>query len=277
VAFIYPVVGMWHWGGGWLSSLGFHDFAGSTIVHGVGGWAALAGAWMLGPRLGRYSASGQGQVRSHSLPLAAIGALLLWFGWYGFNGGSVLSADPGPVSFVVVTTTLAAASGVVSAVAISWLWRGKPDLAMAINGALAGLVGITAGADVVAPMWAVLIGLVAGLLVFFATLAMNKARIDDPVGAVPVHLCCGIWGTLAVALVVPEVSMTTQLIGVMATGALCFPVSLLIFGALKQLVGLRVDMDHELTGLDLYEHGTEAYYGLGLGLSAETYRAIAAK
>ena len=259
VAVVYPMVGMWHWGG-WLAAAGFHDFAGSTIVHGVGGWAALAGALALGPRLGRFD--GSFRMDPHNLPLAAIGALLLWFGWYGFNGGSVLSADPAAVSLVVVTTTLAAAAGVLVAAGLSWTTRSKPDLAMALNGALAGLVGITAGADVVGPLASVAIGGISGALVFGATHLLERLRIDDPVGAVPVHLVCGVWGTLAVGLFSAEVSFATQALGVAAVGAICFPVALAAFVLLKVTVGLRVDAGHERDGLDRHEHLSEAYVSL---------------
>ena len=256
VAIVYPMVGMWHWGGGWLSELGFHDFAGSTIVHAVGGWAALVGAWMLGPRLGRFRGA---QLRGHSLPLAAIGVFLLWFGWYGFNGGSVLSAEPAAISLVVVNTSLAAAAGVLASAAIVWWHRGKPDLGVALNGALAGLVGVTAGADLLGPGTAVLAGLGAAPLCYGATLLLERLGIDDPVGAVPVHLVCGIWGTLAVGLLVPEVSIGAQLIGVAAVAAFCLPASFALFYGLKKTVGLRVGEREEIEGLDLGEHGAAAY------------------
>jgi len=257
VAFVYPVVGMWHWGGGWLAEQGFHDFAGSTIVHSVGGWAALVGAWMLGPRLGRFR-GGRAEPRPHSLPLSAIGALLLWFGWYGFNGGSVLSADPAALSLVVVTTSLAAASGVMCAAGGSWVTTGKPDLGMALNGALGGLVGVTAGADVLSPAGAVIVGATSGLLVLVATRLMERARIDDPVGAVPVHLACGIWATLCVGLFGGG-SLAAQAIGVLATAAFCLPISLMLFKVLDLALGLRVSEAEEVRGLDLEEHGVEAY------------------
>lgn len=260
VALVYPMVGMWHWGGGWLAAAGFHDFAGSTLVHGVGGWAALAGALALGPRLGRFD--GSFRMDPHNLPLAAIGALLLWFGWYGFNGGSVLSADPATVSLVVVTTTLAAAAGVLVAATLSWATRSKPDLGMALNGALAGLVGITAGADVVSPLAAVAIGATSGALVFGTTHLLERLRIDDPVGAVPVHLVCGAWGTLAVGLFSDAASLATQALGVAAVGAVCLPVSVLSFALLKATLGLRVDAEHEVDGLDRHEHLSDAYVSL---------------
>ncbi len=259
VAFAYPIVGMWHWGQGWLHATGFHDFAGSTIVHAVGGWAALVGALVLGPRIGRFDGRTEQAPHSHSLPLAAIGVLLLWFGWYGFNGGSVLSANPAAVSWVVVTTTLAAATGVMAAATLSWLVHDKPDLSMALNGALAGLVGITAGADVVTPNAAIAIGGIAGVLVIGAVHALERLEIDDPVGAVPVHLVCGVWGTLAVGLFSADHSVLTQLVGISATAAFCVPVSAALFFALDKTLGMRVDEDHELHGLDLHEHGMEAY------------------
>jgi Amt family ammonium transporter len=264
VAFCYPIIGMWHWGGGWLNEAGFHDFAGSTIVHAVGGWAALAGIILLGPRTGRFD--GAACMAGHSQPLAAIGVFLLWFGWYGFNGGSVLSADPGAVSLVVVTTSLAAAAGVLTAAATSRLMDRRPDLGMALNGALAGLVSITAGADAVTPMSAIMIGAIGGILVFAATRALNHLRLDDPVGAVPVHLVCGIWGTLAVGLFAADKSLTTQLLGVGATAAFAFPAAWIIFASLKRSVGLRVSHDEETIGLDIEEHGTSSYNGLHLGL-----------
>lgn len=259
VAFCYPIVGMWHWGKGWLAVAGFHDFAGSTIVHGVGGWAALVGALLLGPRHNVFAADPAARPRMHSLPLAAIGVLLLWFGWYGFNGGSVLSADPAAVSYAVVTTTLAAAAGVMAAAMLSWSWLAKPDLAMALNGALAGLVSITAGADVISPLGAVLVGAVGGVLALVTTLALQRLRIDDPVGAVPVHLVGGIWGTLAVGALVPEISIGVQLLGVLAVGAFCTTFSGVLFLALRATLGLRVSLDEEMGGLDEGEHGQEAY------------------
>lgn len=262
VAIIYPIAGMWKWGGGWLDAAGFHDFAGSTIVHCVGGWGALVGAIMLGPRLGRFDGKKAIKIDAHNLPLAVIGVFLLWFGWYGFNGGSVLSADPGPVSFVFVTTSLAAAAGVMGAKLTAWAIHRQADLLMIINGALAGLVGITAGADVVSPMAAVVIGAIAGILVVLATMALEKLRIDDPVGAVPVHLVCGIWGTLAVGIFAPEKAFLPQLLGVAAIAAFCATSSFVIFFLIKATLGLRVSEQEELTGLDINEHGTGAYSGV---------------
>jgi Amt family ammonium transporter len=283
VAFIYPLVGMWHWGQGWLSTLGsgpFHDFAGSTIVHSVGGWAALAAIMLLGARRGKYANSTVRPIPGHSMPLAAIGMFLLWFGWYGFNGGSVLSADPGAVSLVFVTTSLGAAAGVVGAMVVSWIIQDKPDLSMVLNGALAGLVSITAGADVATPMGSIIIGLVGGVLVVLAVLLIDtRLRLDDPVGATSVHLCCGVWGTLAAGLFGAEKvlgiadtntglfygggagQLTSQLVGVLAVGATCLAGAFLILGTIKASMGLRVSPEEELRGLDIGEHGMEAYGG----------------
>ena len=261
VAFIYPIAGSWKWGGGWLHQMGFYDFAGSTLVHSVGGWAALSGAYILGPRIGKYSKKGIIPIMGHSMPLASIGVFLLWFGWYGFNGGSVLSADPGPVSFVFVTTTLAAASGVLGAMTLSWSFSKKPDLSMVLNGSLAGLVGITAGADVLSPMNAIIVGYIAGLLVVSSVLFFDRLRIDDPVGAISVHLTCGIWGTLAVGIFSAEHSFMTQFVGVFSYGLFCFISSFLLFTMVDKLLGLRVSEEEELIGLDLGEHDMEAYSG----------------
>ena len=261
VAFIYPIAGSWKWGGGWLHQMGFYDFAGSTLVHSVGGWAALSGAYILGPRIGKYSKKGIIPIMGHSMPLASIGVFLLWFGWYGFNGGSVLSADPGPVSFVFVTTTLAAASGVLGAMTLSWSFSKKPDLSMVLNGSLAGLVGITAGADVLSPLNAIIVGYIAGLLVVSSVLFFDRLRIDDPVGAISVHLTCGIWGTLAVGIFSAEHSFMTQFVGVLSYGLFCFISSFLLFTMVDRLLGLRVSEEEELIGLDLGEHDMEAYSG----------------
>ncbi|QMU56710.1 MAG: ammonium transporter [Candidatus Mycalebacterium zealandia] len=262
VAFVYPVAGSWKWGGGWLDALGFYDFAGSTIVHSVGGWGALAGAILLGARKGRYSAGGKVKVLpGHSLPLATIGVFLLWFGWYGFNGGSVLSADPGLVSLVFVTTSLAAAAGICGAMAAAWIINKKPDLSMILNGSLAGLVGITAGADVISPGNSVLVGLVAGVLVVLSVLFIDKLTIDDPVGAISVHLTCGIWGTLAVGIFSsnPEHTVGKQLIGIGAFAIFCAVSAFVLFYLIKAIFGLRVSEEEEYIGLDVGEHGMEAY------------------
>ena len=263
VAIIYPIAGSWKWGAGWLDQMGFYDFAGSTLVHSVGGWAALAGVIVLGPRLGKYVDGKIRPVAGHSMPLATIGVFLLWLGWYGFNGGSVLSADPALVSLVFVTTSLAAAAGVIGAMAASWGLQHKPDLSMVLNGSLAGLVGITAGADTVGVMSAIIIGFVAGVIVVASVLGLDRAKLDDPVGAISVHLVCGIWGTLAVGIFSTnaEHSFLTQLIGVLAYGVFCFVAAFIIFFALKALLGLRVDPEEERIGLDVGEHGMEAYGG----------------
>ena len=263
VTLIYTVAGSWKWGGGFLDQLGFYDFAGSTLVHSVGGWGALVGAWMLGPRLGKYVSGKVAPIPGSSLPLAAIGVFLLWLGWFGFNGGSVLSADPAAVSLVLTTTCLAAAAGGLAAMFASQLFFGKPDLSMGLNGILAGLVGITAGADLMAMWSAIVIGLVAGVIVVFSVLFFDRIRIDDPVGAISVHLICGIWGTLAVGLFSPAHSIAIQAVGVLAYAIAAGGGSLLIFGALRASMGLRVSAEEETEGLDLAEHGMHAYDGLG--------------
>ena len=263
VAIIYPIVGSWKWGAGWLDDLNFYDFAGSTIVHSVGGWGALAGVLLLGPRIGKYVNGTVKPIMGHNLPMATIGVFLLWLGWFGFNGGSVLSADPGPVSFVFVTTTLAAAAGIMGAMMTSWTVQKKPDLSMVLNGCLAGLVGITAGADSVTVMSSIIIGLIAGTLVVLAVIFFDKIRIDDPVGAISVHLVCGVWGTLAVGIFStnPEHTLLAQLIGVASVGVFCFTSAFIIFYVLKVTIGIRVSEDEELQGLDIGEHGMEAYSG----------------
>lgn len=273
VAIVYPITGMWIWGDGWLADMGFKDFAGSTAVHTVGGWAALAGIMVLGPRTGKYVGGESRPIPGHSIPLAAIGVFLLWFGWYGFNGGSVLSADPGAVSLVFVTTSLGAAAGVVTAMIASWLIQKKPDLSMVLNGSLAGLVGITAGADVVTPFASVIIGGIAGVIVVLAVLFIDsKLKLDDPVGATSVHLVCGIWGTLAVGIWGVDgdgnpFSFMTQLIGVAAVGAACFISAFILFKIIDVTLGLRVEVEEEQRGLDIGEHGMEAYAGFQIFLN----------
>ncbi|MFQ5416711.1 MAG: ammonium transporter [Myxococcota bacterium] len=261
VAIVYPILGSWKWGGGWLDAMGFYDFAGSTLVHSVGGWGALAGAWLLGPRLGKYVGDKMNPIPGSNMPMAAIGVFLLWLGWFGFNGGSVLSADPESTSFTLVTTCLAASAGALAAMMTSWISFGKPDLSMALNGILAGLVGITAGADTVGIASAVIIGSVAGVIVVYSVMFFDRIKIDDPVGAISVHLVCGIWGTLAVGIFStnPEHSFLTQLIGVGAYGVAAFGASLALFGGLKATMGIRVEEGEELEGLDLAEHGSHAY------------------
>ncbi|MDA2937587.1 ammonium transporter [Acidobacteria bacterium AH-259-A15] len=264
VGLVYPFVGSWKWGGGWLDQLGFYDFAGSTLVHSVGGWGGLAGALLLGPRIGKYVGGLVNAIPGSNMPLATIGVFLLWLGWFGFNGGSVLSADPEAVSRTLVTTCLAAAAGVVGAFFTSEWVQKKPDLSMVLNGCLAGLVGITAGADTVSVGSSIMIGFVAGALVVLSVIFIDsKLRIDDPVGAISVHLVCGIWGTLAVGIFSfnPEHTFLKQLAGVGAFGVTVFGVALLIFWLIRVLVGLRVDREVELKGLDIGEHAMEAYSG----------------
>ena len=261
VAIIYPIAGSWKWGGGWLDQLGFYDFAGSTLVHGVGGWAALVGAYVLGPRIGKYTRKGAHPIKGHNMPLTAIGVFLLWFGWYGFNGGSVLSANPGAVSTVFVTTTLSAAGGIIGSMILSWYLSNKPDLSMILNGSLAGLVGITAGADVIDPATSILVGLISGLLVVSSVLYLDSRKIDDPVGAISVHLICGLWGTLAVGIFSTDHSISIQLLGVLSYGVFCLASSMLIFYLIDKLLGLRVDEQEEIVGLDISEHDMEAYAG----------------
>jgi len=261
VAIIYPIAGSWKWGQGFLHDMGFYDFAGSTLVHSVGGWGALAGVLILGPRLGKYANGAIKPIAGHSMPLATIGVFLLWLGWFGFNGGSVLSADPNLVSLVFVTTALAAAAGVIGAMITTWIVEKKPDLSMVLNGSLAGLVGITAGADAVSVNSSIIIGFIAGIIVVFSVIALDRAKLDDPVGAISVHLVCGIWGTLAAGLFSADHSVVTQAIGVLAYGAFCFPAALILFLALKATIGLRVSEEEERGGLDVGEHGMEAYGG----------------
>ena len=261
VAIVYPIAGSWKWGGGWLDQLGFYDFAGSTLVHGVGGWAALVGAYVLGPRIGKYTRKGAHPIKGHNMPLTAIGVFLLWFGWYGFNGGSVLSANPGAVSTVFVTTTLSAAGGIIGSMILSWYLSNKPDLSMILNGSLAGLVGITAGADVIDPATSILVGLISGLLVVSSVLYLDSRKIDDPVGAISVHLICGLWGTLAVGIFSTDHSISIQLLGMISYGVFCLASSMLIFYLIDKLLGLRVDEQEEIVGLDISEHEMEAYAG----------------
>lgn len=264
VGLCYPIVGMWKWGGGFLNTLEtpFYDFAGSTIVHSVGGWAALVGAYLLGPRLGKYTPQGMKAIPGHNLPMATMGVFLLWFGWFGFNGGSVLSADPGLVSKVFVTTSLAAAAGAIGALIASYLKFKTYDITMVLNGILAGLVGITAGADQMGVIDSVIIGAIGGALAVFAVVFFDKIKVDDPVGAISVHLVGGIWGTLAVGIFGDLAGMSqlySQTLGVLAVGAFCFGSSWLIFFTLKKTVGIRVHEDEETEGLDINEHLMRAY------------------
>ncbi len=274
--FIYPVVGHWVWGGGWLSSIGFIDFAGSTVVHSVGGWAALIGAMILGARRGKYTADGKVKaIPGHNLPLGAAGTFVLWIGWFGFNAGSTIAAN-GEIGYISMTTNLAAAMAAVSTMMVTWFRYGKPDVSMTLNGILAGLVAITAGCQVVTFYGAIVIGLVAGILVVFGVEFFDKVlKVDDPVGATSVHLLNGIWGTLAVGLFARYGEgegairglfygggfgrLGTQALGVAAVGLWVAVTATILFLTLKYTVGLRVTADEEDEGLDLSEHGSSAY------------------
>jgi ammonium transporter, Amt family len=259
VAFIYPITGSWKWGGGWLDANGFYDFAGSTLVHAFGGFAALAAVIVLGPRKGKYlPGGGIKPILGHSMPLATIGVFLLFLGWFGFNGGSVLSANPELVSLVFVTTALAAAAGGLATMTTAWFLSKRPDLSMSLNGILAGLVGITAGADSMGPWAAVLVGAVAGVIVVFAVLFFDKIKIDDPVGAISVHGICGIWGTAAVGIF-GGASLLWQLIGAISVSIFAFVITFALAIAVKAIMGLRVSEEEEFGGLDIGEHGQEAY------------------
>jgi len=261
VGIVYPFLGSWKWGAGWLDAMNFYDFAGSTLVHSVGGWGALAGIIVIGARLGKYDNGKVIDKPGSSVPLAVIGVFLLWLGWFGFNGGSVLSADPDAVSYVLVTTSLAACTGGLFAFFTAYIVFKRMDLGMLLNGILAGLVGITAGADTVSINSALFIGLVAGILVVLSAITLDKFKLDDVVGAVSVHLTCGIWGTLAVGIFStnPDHTFATQLIGVLSYGAVAFPLALLIFYILKITMGVRVSEQHEIDGLDSHEHGIRGY------------------
>ncbi|HEY9735171.1 MAG TPA: ammonium transporter [Trichocoleus sp.] len=279
VGIAYPITGHWLWGGGWLAELGFHDFAGSTIVHSVGGWAALMGAAFLGPRIGKYQDGQTNALPGHNLSIATLGCLILWLGWFGFNPGSQLAADLA-VPYIAVTTNLGAAAGGLSATAVSWALNGKPDLSMIINGILAGLVGVTAGCYVFGYAGAFWVGLIAGILVVFAVGFFDSIKIDDPVGALSVHLVCGVWGTLAVGLFANPNNFTqggegiaglfygggfgqlgAQLIGVLTVGLFTVVLSTIFWLVLKAVLGLRVSPEEEMKGLDIGEHGMEAYSG----------------
>jgi Amt family ammonium transporter len=259
VGVAYPVAGSWHWGGGVLAELGFKDFAGSTVVHAFGGFGALACVMVLGPRRGKYTENGIKPIPAHNFPLAAIGVFLLMFGWYGFNGGSVLSAEPGALGLVFTTTTLAACAGALGAMFTSWFALKKPDLSMALNGILAGLVGITANADVVSVGSSIIIGLIAGIIVVFAITFFDKSKIDDPVGAISVHGVCGIWGTLAVAIFADGFDFMVQLKGAVLVSVFAFAFAYIVFSILKAVMGVRVSEEEEDRGLDITEHGQEAY------------------
>ncbi|MEX2545858.1 MAG: ammonium transporter [Phycisphaeraceae bacterium] len=268
VAISYPITGSWQWGGGWLSTLGgddagFIDFAGSTLVHSVGAWAALAAVIVLGPRLGKYAADGTvNPIPGHNLALATIGVFLLWFGWFGFNGGSVLTADAAAVSLVLTNTALAAAAGAVAAGLLAYFVTRNADLTMALNGILGGLVAITASANIQTPMTAIIIGIIGGVIVVVSIIGLDRLRIDDPVGAISAHGTCGVWGTLAPGIFGASAGVTQlgyQVIGVVSIAAFTLAFAFIVALAVKATLGFRVDEAEEIEGLDLGEHEMSAY------------------
>lgn len=273
-AFIYPIFGSWAWGSllngsGWLEGMGFIDFAGSTVVHSIGGWAALAGAIVLGPRIGKYSKSGKAKaIPGHNIPMAAVGVFILWLGWFGFNPGSTTAGNT-DIAMIFVNTNLAAAAGAVLAMLTSWVIFKKPEIGMSLNGALAGLVGITAGCANVTPTSSIIIGAIAGVLVVLSVLFFDKIKIDDPVGAVSVHGVCGAWGTLAAGLFNIE-GVTAKIIGVQLTGIgaaflWAFTAAFILFKVIDMTIGLRVSEEEEMEGLDVSEHGGHSYYDFQMG------------
>ncbi|MEX2304360.1 MAG: ammonium transporter [Bryobacterales bacterium] len=282
VGLSYPITGHWIWGGGWLAGMGFRDFAGSTVVHAVGGWAGLAGILMLGPRRGKYKPSGGVQpIPGHSMALVFLGGLILWLGWFGFNPGSTMAADPNAIAHVAMTTNLACCAAILSATVLAWIVLGKPDFSMTVNGALAGLVAITAPCAFVSVTSAAVIGLIAGLIVVPAVLFFDKLKIDDPVGALSVHLANGIWGTIAVGLFATAdapggganglfngggfESLQAQLIGTFAVAGFTLAVTLTAWFVIKMTLGIRVSAEEESIGLDISEMGMEAYSGDPMG------------
>jgi Amt family ammonium transporter len=277
VSFVYPITGHWIWGGGWLASAGFFDFAGSTVVHSVGGWAALAGIIVLGPRIGKFKDGKAHSIPGHSMTSGVIGCFVLWLGWFGFNPGSTMAADPGPIAHIFMTTNTAAMLALLSATFTSWIWDGKPSLGMSINGCLAGLVAITAPCAYVSVPSAIVIGLFAGIIVVAAVKFLDAVKIDDPVGAVPVHLFNGVFGTLCVGLFAKDkiagvatgnglflgggaTLLVAQLKGIIAAGAYTLVVSLVFWYLIKATLGLRVSPQEEEEGLDVGEHGERAYH-----------------
>ncbi len=276
---IYPIVGHWIWGGGWLTApegsflaVAMDDFAGSTVVHSVGGWAALAGAIVLGPRTGKYGPDGKSRaIRGHNIPLAALGVFILWFGWFGFNPGSTTAGTDPAIALIATNTSLAASTGAIGAMIVAWIQFKKPDASMTLNGALAGLVGITAGCASVDNVGAVIIGFTSGILVVFAVEFIDKVlKIDDPVGAISVHGVCGAWGTIMVGFfsvsegifyVGKFDQLFTQVVGVVAVFAWTFLLALALFTIISKTIGLRVSKEEEIKGLDIEEHGNEAYAG----------------
>ncbi|HHH26922.1 MAG TPA: ammonium transporter [Polyangiaceae bacterium] len=295
-AVIYPIVGHWVWGGGYLATqTAFHDFAGSTVVHAVGGAMALAGVIVIGARYGRYDKRGRARpMPAHSFPLAALGVMILWLGWFGFNGGSTLAADPSAIGPVILATNLAGAAGFLAALMHTRARTGGLDLSMALNGALAGLVAITAGADVIGPLESMVVGAIGGVLAVEAVFVLDRFKLDDPVGAIPVHLVCGVFGTLAVGLFANTSDvqglfhgggaslLAAQALGVAMCGGFAFAVGITLWFALKLAFGVRVSLEHEVEGLDLAECGVEAYgreaggfsmpSGLGSGHDAAAVR-----
>lgn len=281
ISFVYPITGHWIWGGGWLATAGFWDFAGSTVVHSVGGWAALAGILVLGPRLGKYGPGGKvNPIPAHSYTSGVIGCFVLWLGWFGFNPGSTMAADANAIAHIFMTTNSAAFMGMLSATALNWSLDGKPSLGMSINGLLAGLVAITAPCAYVTVNASLLIGLLAGLIVVGAVKLLDSLKIDDPVGAVPVHLFNGVFGTICVGLFAVDkltgsatgnglfngggmTLLIAQLKGIVAVGVYTLVVSLVFWFAIKMILGLRVSKEEEMEGLDLGEHGEVAYLGFG--------------
>jgi Amt family ammonium transporter len=268
-ALIYPIQGHWIWGGGWLSQLGFKDFAGSTVVHSIGGWSALVGAALLGPRLGKYGPEGRiNPIPGHNLGMATLGMFVLWLGWFGFNGGSTMAADPLPISLIILNTNMAAAAGGIAATFVSYLAIGKPDLSMLLNGILAGLVGITAGADGATVFGSVIVGFISGILVVYSVLFYDRMKVDDPVGAISVHLMNGVWGTFAVGLFHREVGLfygggpkqlLIQVVGILSVAVFSVVSNLIVWKTVKVFMGLRVSEEEEMEGLDIGEHGMEAY------------------
>jgi Amt family ammonium transporter len=284
VGIAYPITGHWIWGGGWLADRGFWDFAGSTVVHSAGGWAALMGAAFLGPRIGKYQDGKVVALPGHNMSIATLGCLILWLGWFGFNPGSVMAADPNAITHIALTTNMAGAVGGIAATLTAWFYLGKPDLSMIINGILAGLVGVTASCAYVSIVSSAIIGLIAGIIVVFAVTLFDKIGIDDPVGATSVHLVCGVFGTLAVGLwsVGPGVyswygeglgpakglfagggfgQLGIQFLGVISVGGMTVLLSSIFWLVLKATLGIRVTREEELEGLDIGEHGMEAYSG----------------
>ena len=269
--FIYPVVGHWIWGGGWLANFGagMLDFAGSTVVHSTGGWLALTGAIVLGPRAGKYDSEGNPRpIAGHNLPLAALGVFILWLGWFGFNPGSQMGADAADISLIAVTTNIAAAAGAITAMITAWIFLGKPDAGMSLNGALAGLVAITAGCAFVSPVSAAIIGALGGIVVVLSVLFLERLKIDDPVGAISVHGTCGALGTILLGFFHSEQGiffggapgfLWAQIVGVVAVLVWCLATGFVLFYGIKAATGLRVSEEEEMAGLDYEEHGASAY------------------